>query len=48
MSWPSKEKLERTKLTLEVLLLLLLIPLMLYTLTKDHRAATQLGLAAKP
>lgn len=48
MRWPSKGTLETTKLTLEVLLLLLLVPLLIYTLTQDHRAAIQLGLAAKP
>lgn len=47
MSWPGKELLERTKLTLEVLLLLLLVPLMLYTLSKDRKTAMQIGLAAR-
>jgi hypothetical protein len=47
MKWIGKESLERAKLTLEVLLLLLLVPLMLYTLAKDHATAAKIGLLAK-
>lgn len=47
MTWPSSERLERIKLTLEVLLLLMLIPLMFFMLGKDRAAATKIGLAAK-
>jgi hypothetical protein len=46
--WPSSSSLERIKLTLEVILLLLLVPLMLYTLAHDRKGATQLGLAIRP
>lgn len=46
MRWPSTEQLQRIKLTLEVLLLFLLIPLMLYTLAKDRSAAVRIGLGA--
>lgn len=44
---PGKETLERTKLTLEVLLLLLLLPLLLYTLAHDHKQATLLAFASR-
>src|SRR6185437_14643298 len=44
MTWPSTEKLQRIKLALEVLLLLLLVPLMLYTLAKDRATAAKIGL----
>jgi hypothetical protein len=47
MSWPSTERLERVKLTLEVLLLIMLVPLMLFMLGKDRSAAAKIGLAAK-
>lgn len=47
MTWPSVEKLERVKLTLEVLLLLLLLPLMLFMLGKDKAAAAKIGLMGK-
>jgi len=47
MTWPSTEKLQRIKLALEVLLLLLLVPLMLYTLAKDRATAAKIGLAAR-
>jgi hypothetical protein len=47
MTWPSSEQLQRAKLALEVLLLLVLIPIMLYALTKDHKAAAAIGIAAK-
>lgn len=47
MTWPGTPKLERIKLSLEVLLLLLLVPLMLFMLGKDRSAAAKIGLAAK-
>jgi hypothetical protein len=47
MRWPGIEKLRQVKLTLEVLLLLILIPVLLYTLGKDRNAATKIGLAAR-
>lgn len=48
MRWPSTELLKRVKLTLEVLLLLLLVPLMMFMLAKDRgAAATKIGLAGR-
>jgi hypothetical protein len=47
MRWPSTEQLQRIKLTLEVLLLFMLVPLMLYTLAKDRATAAKIGLTAK-
>lgn len=47
MRWPSTEQLQRIKLSLEVLTLLLLLPLMLFMLGKDRAAAAKIGLAAK-
>lgn len=47
MRWPGLEQLKRTKLALEIALLLILIPVVLYTLSKDRHAAAQIGLAAR-
>lgn len=47
MRWPSREKAEGIKLFLELVLLLLLVPLVLYTLAFDRRAALALGLNAR-
>lgn len=47
MKLPPEEKLRHVKLVLEVALLLLLVPLMLFTLSKDRARATMLGLQAK-
>jgi hypothetical protein len=47
MRWPSTEQLQRLKLSLEVLLLLLLVPLILYTLHHDHRSGLLLALQAR-
>lgn len=47
MTLPSKERLEQVKLSLEVLLLILLVPLMLFMLGKDRAAAAKIGLAAR-
>lgn len=47
MRWPSTEQLQRIKLSLEVLTLLLLLPLMLFMLGKDRAAAAKIGLAAR-
>lgn len=47
MRWPSSDTLKHLKLTLEVLILLLLLPLMLYTLAKDRAGAAKIGLAAR-
>lgn len=47
MQWPSRERLEGVKLYMELALLFLLVPLVLYTLTKDRNAALQLGLNVK-
>lgn len=47
MRWPSTEQLQRIKLSLEVLLLLMLIPLFLYMLANDRASAAKIGLAAR-
>lgn len=46
MKWPSMDKLQQIKLTLEVLLLLLLVPLLYHALIKDGRKAALQGLGA--
>lgn len=47
MKLPSAERLQQVKLTLEVILLLLLVPLLIYTLAHDRRAAMSLAIAAR-
>jgi hypothetical protein len=44
---PSTEQLQHVKVLLEVLLLLLLVPVVLYTLAKDRQAGIQMALGAK-
>jgi hypothetical protein len=44
---PSSDTLKQVKLTLEVIILLLLVPLMIYTLAKDRAGAAKIGLAAR-
>lgn len=46
MSWPSTEQLQRIKLSLEVLLLIVLIGVMLFTLSHDRTSALLIGLGA--
>lgn len=44
MKWPSEDKLRQLKLGLEVVLLLLLVPLVLYHIAKgDHRKALDMA-----
>jgi hypothetical protein len=45
--WPSTETLQRAKLTLEVLLLVVLVGLLLHVASKDHTRAALFGLQAK-
>ncbi len=47
MKWPSTQTREALKLNLELLLLLMLVPLVLYTLVKDRKAGLQLALNAR-
>jgi hypothetical protein len=48
VKWPSMDKLQQLKLTLEVIVLLLLVPLFLVHLAKgDHKSAAMVGLAAR-
>lgn len=47
MRWPSSEQLQRIKLSLEVLLLLLLVPLLIYTIHHDHTSGLLLALQAR-
>jgi hypothetical protein len=47
MKAPSTEQLQNLKLWLELALLLLLVPLVFYNLTKDHTRAAILGLNVK-
>jgi hypothetical protein len=44
---PSTEQLQHLKLLLEVGLLLLLVPVILYTLAKDRQAGIQMAMGAK-
>ncbi len=44
---PSTQQLEAVKLYLELTLLLLLVPLVLYTLAKDRKAGLALALNAR-
>jgi preprotein translocase subunit SecG len=45
--WPATETLQRAKLTLEVLFLVVLLGLLLYVSSKDHTRAALFGLAHK-
>ncbi len=47
MKWPSTDKLQRLKLLLEVLLLLLLVPLVYHALIKGGPHAALAGLAGR-
>lgn len=47
MTKPSLQQLQYVKAVLEVLLLLMLVPVVLYSITIDRHAAIALGMAAR-
>lgn len=47
MNLPSTETLTRIKTLLEVIVLLLIVPLLLYTASKDSKAAAALALGTR-